>query len=698
MKKYFSLLLIIAAAAIFLFYSPGVTSATEPLKYRPILLNVGYLLSSAHFNPKLIDDDFSEKVFRKYLESLDPERSYFFSRDIDSLKRFSKKIDNEINGDSPIAFFTAAGNIFSTRVNEASEICSKILSKPFDYSVDEIYDGARDKAEFPKSEKEREELLRKKMKFMALERYEDLLSQREKSKPEDSISKKTDAVLEAEARDKVQKIMNRTFDRYKLKLNNNDKFSIFVNTISTSMDAHTSYFPPIDKRAFDEQMSGTFFGIGAQLKEDDGRISIVSLVPGSPAWKSGQINKGDIITKVAQGAEAPVDMAGYTVDDAVKLIRGIKDTEVRLTLKKQDGSTKVVALIRAKIIQDEVYARSAVIKTSNGKYGLIYLPEFYAPFNSSNDRRASKDVANEIVKLKNENVNGIIVDLRYNGGGSLDEVVKMAGLFINEGAIVQVKDNNRKPNILYDKDPSILYDGPLVVMVNEYSASASEIFAAAIQDYNRGIIFGSSATYGKGTVQHQIDVDFNSFPQNNGSELGSLKLTRQKFYRITGASTQQKGVTPDIIVPSMHENEKFREKDSPDALAWDEIAPTPFTSFDFNFDKELFVKKQQARVSENRLLGKISSYTNWLSGRMDKSEPLQLAKYRTERKEVVARSSEIDTLLKSYDSLSVSFIKGEENLFADDSAKRERFDTWIKTLSRDVYINETVKIISGMAK
>jgi carboxyl-terminal processing protease len=382
---------------------------------------------------------------------------------------------------------------------------------------------------------------------------------------------KPNAELEKEAREKVLKIMDRTFDRYRFKFNDDEKFSYYVNAITNMMDPYTEFFPPVDKRYFDEQLSGQFFGIGASLQYEDGNIKVGSLLTGSPAWKSEQIEVGDFITKVAQGNDQPVDLTGYTVEDAVKLIRGKKGTEVKLTLKKTDGTVKTVSLIRDKIVQDETFARSTVIEEGTSKIGYIFLPEFYANFDDPTGSRSALDVAKEVAKLKQQKVDGIVIDLRNNGGGSLYDVVQIAGLFIDQGPIVQVKDRDGRPTVMRDKDGNVLYDGPLAVMVNEFSASASEIFAAAIQDYGRGVIIGSTSTYGKGTVQRSIALDGDNFLSNN-SELGSLKLTLQKFYRINGGSTQLKGVVPDIVIPDKYEYLKFREKDNTNALKWDEIA------------------------------------------------------------------------------------------------------------------------------
>ena len=435
---------------------------------------------------------------------MDPDKNIFLQSDIKELKKYETRIDDELHG-SPIQFFTAANAIYQKRLSEVSGLYKQILANPFSYTVDEtvVIDG--DKLDYPANEAARKEAWSKKMKYMALERYADLLDAREQNKGTEGFVVKTDAELEKEARDKVIKVMTRNFDRLNNKFTEEERFNLLVNTI-TLMDPHTTFFPPVEKRYFDEQMSGRFFGIGASLRDDDGSIKIATLVTGSPAWKSQQVWEMQIM-KVGQGPEEPVDLTGFDVEDAVKLIRGKKGTEVRLTLKKGDGSVKTITMIRDEIVMEETFAQSAIITESDKKIGYIFLPEFYADWERPNGARSAMDVENEILKLKEQNVDGIIMDLRNNGGGSLYDVVQMVGFFIDDGPIVQVKDREGNPNILRDRDKSVLYDGPLAVMVNEFTASASEIFAAAIQDYNRGVIIGSTSTYGKGTVQRNIGLE-----------------------------------------------------------------------------------------------------------------------------------------------------------------------------------------------
>ncbi|MES1217376.1 MAG: carboxy terminal-processing peptidase [Bacteroidota bacterium] len=462
------------------------------------------------------------------------------------------------------------------------------------------------------------------------------------------------------------------------------------------MDPHSEFFPPVDKRYFDEEMSGRFFGIGASLQYDDGNIKVSSILTGSPAWKSGELQAGDLIVKVGEGKEEPVELTGFVVTDAVKLIRGKKGTEVRLTIKKQDGAMKVISLIRDEIVQDETFARSAIVKNATSKIGYIYLPEFYADFDHPNGNRSYVDVAKEVAKLKEEKVDGIVIDLRNNGGGSLYDVVQMAGLFIDEGPIVQVKDRDNRASVLKDKDKSVLYSGPLAVMVNEFSASASEIFAAAIQDYNRGVIIGSTSTYGKGTVQRNIGLDPETGFSLSNSDLGTIKLTLQKFYRINGGSTQLKGVYSDVVLPDNLENLKVREKDDPDALPWDEINKAPYSNWAAGYDIKTIQKLSSERLESNVAFKLIKDNTDWLSRQNDKSYSLQIDKYRKEQKMIRATIRQNEALLKLQNEMNVSALSTETNKWASDKNKMDRFNQWLKNLQKDIYLDQAVKVVDDM--
>ncbi len=695
-KRNLPVVLLILAAGIFVgFRTLGLGSEPTPTKYEKILRNVGIMLEEIHYSPKKLDDKFSQEIFNKYLGDIDAEKNILLKSDIEALRKYDSRIDDEING-AAIQFFPAFVEIYKKRLAEAESIYKEILDKPFDFTKDESINLDYEKVQFPGSEAERKEAWRKRLKFMVLERYSDLLDGQETNKGKEGFVAKTNEQLEKDARARAVKIMERYFDRLKFKMTDDDRFNMLVNTITESMDPHTTFFPPVEKRYFDEQMSGRFFGIGASLRDDDGSIKIGTLLTGSPAWKSGQIQVGDAIQKVGQGEKEPVDLTGYLVEDAVKLIRGSKGTEVRLTVKKVDGSIKIVSLIRDEIVQDETFARSAVVNSPTGKIGYIFLPEFYADFDNPQGNRSYVDVAKEVTKLKEQKVDGIIIDLRNNGGGSLYDVVQMAGLFIEEGPIVQVKDREGKAQILRDKDRSVLYDGPLAVMVNELSASASEIFAAAIQDYKRGVVIGSTTTYGKGTVQRNIGLDKNLGFLQTDSDLGTIKLTLQKFYRINGGSTQLKGVSSDVIIPDVFEYSKIREKDNPDALPWDEIRKADYNPWKADYDVNIVRTHSEDRVKNSAAFNLIRNNAEWLSKQNDRQYSLSLSKYKLEQGQIRLAVKQIDSLNKLSQQLSVETLPQDANKYKDDSAKGERYNNWLKNLKSDIYLGEAVKVVDDM--
>ena len=657
--------LVLCGSLFIAFRSINGADSNEKIAQQQKLLNtVGALLEQQHYSPQKINDDFSKKIFKAYLNQLDGDKSIFTSADVNGVKKFETTIDDEIHG----------------------------ATIQFQPAVSTIYEKA-----------ERKDRWRKKLKYYSLERFIDLQEEREKNKGKDSFKVLPDDSLELAARTSVLKMMDRTFNRIKTTFTEEQRFNSFINVITNTMDPHTDYYPPIEKRAFDERMSNQFYGIGAQLQQDDNGIKIASVVTGGPAWKSGAIVAGDVIIKVAQGANEPVDVSGYGTEDAVKLIRGDKGTEVRITFKKQDGTTKTVSLLREKIEQDEGLARSAVIMKGKDKIGYIALPDFYANFEDKNGFKCSEDVATEVKKLKAENVKGIVIDLRNNGGGSLLEVVKMVGLFIKTGPVVQVKERDGRVDqqTWRDNDESVLYDGPLTVMVNELSASASEIFAAAIQDYKRGIVIGSSSTYGKGTVQRPIPfgrpIDFYS----SRTEFGAVSLTFQKFYRVNGGSTQLKGVVPDIIMPDSYEFLKIREKDNPNSLPWDAIPQTayqPWQGIPTNNLTEI-IKKEQFRISSDANLLLLQDNLKWLSKNNDNPINLKIDQFKQMQKQITNTVNQNNTLLKLKTELSVQTLEADKDKFFNNPDKNKgiRYQEWLKLLKQDLQIDASTTIIQELA-
>jgi len=669
------------------------------LRQRKLLSTIGQLLESEHYSPRNIDDAFSKEVFNAYFKALDPEKNTFLQSDLDSLSNYSTTIDDEIHG-ATIAFQPAVSRIYTQRIVETKAIFNQVMDQPFDFNKDDSVLLNTDKMTYPKDEADRAKRWEMLLKYRTIERYASLLEEREKNKGKEKFIVKNDSTLEAESRAYIKKSYKKRLESFEKTFTKEKQFELFLNAITGLMDPHTDYLAPIEKRSFTEQMSGVIYGIGAQLTQDDFGIRIASIQPGGPAWKSGQIVVNDVIVKIAQGSDEPVDVSGYETTDAVKLIRGNLGTEVRLTFRKPDGTFKVVSLIREKIVLDEGYARSVVIQNGEDKYGYIFLPDFYADFEREDGHRCSEDVAAEIKKLKAENVKGIVIDVRFNGGGSLYEVVQMAGLFIDKGPVVQIRNKEGRSQTLYDETPGILYDGPLVVMANEFSASASEIFAGAIQDYKRGIVVGSSSTYGKGTVQRNVAFGKPLDSLGIQTEYGAVKLTFQKFYRITGSSTQKKGVVPDIILPDEYEYLKYREKDNASALSWDEMERARYMVWPNNAQLAQVVQSTNSQIKNDTALNKFKKNLQWVSNQIETPVYLKLDKYQSFKKQVQEVSKQNEQALKLKTPMKLAPIKVDYNKFYNnpDKSKQDRYQAWIKDLAKDFQLNESSKILAALNK
>ncbi|HMG83997.1 MAG TPA: carboxy terminal-processing peptidase [Ferruginibacter sp.] len=700
-KKFLPVLAILIAAGLFIALQTqgGTADDTPKSKNEKILHEVGLLLVQAHYSPRKLDDGFSKLVLKNFINELDGDKFIFLQTDIDSFNRFSGTIDDEIRGSTPLLSVYYIGDLYRKRLAETAAMYPAILSKPFDFTKDDSITIDPDKLDFAKNQDEKNILWYKRLKYMVLSKYVDLLDERDKNKDKKDFVFKADSTLEREARGSVQKQIGRYFTTLKNHNTENEIFGSFVETITNTMDPHTDYFPPVDARSFNETMSGAFFGIGAQLKEDDGVIKVSSLIVGGPAWKSGELKVDDEIIKIGEGKAEPVDVTGYAVSDAVKLIRGSeKGTEVRLTVKRADGTIKVVPIIRDQIKLDDTFAKSVIINGAH-KIGYIELPEFYLDYEKADGAKCSEDVAKEVQKLEDEKVEGIIIDLRDNGGGSLPEVVKMAGLFIESGPICQVKGRGEKAVQLDDRDPSVLYSGPLTVMVNENSASASEIFAAAIQDYKRGLIIGSTSTYGKGTVQRNVplnpDADNGPFV-NDSDDLGTVKLTFEKFYRISGASTQLKGVTSDVVIPDRLEYDKSREKDNPSALNWDEIARADYKTWPNNYSPDAVATAANKEIKNSTTFKALKLKLDSIAKLNDKVYSLNIDKYKADAVKLKATYKELEDLYKIPKELDVVNNSADTAAVNSNVEKQDKNKKFISSVKSDIYIDETVKVMNDM--
>ncbi len=707
-------LLIIAAIAGFLSFKYSAHGQSSQQKRKLVLETVMKTIQQGHYSPKVLNDTFSSRVYHKLVHEFDYDKLFFTQADINKLKAYEFKIDDEIK-DNSIEFFDTLDAVYIRRINSAEKYYKQILAKPFTFNTDEEIQLNSDKEEYAANDAGLAEKWRVFMKYRVLAKYVDLKTEQDKKKEnKDSVNAKfkTDAELEADAREDIKKLYDRYFARYH-KWKDDERFMLYVNAITETEDPHTAYFPPDEKKDFDVSMSGSFFGIGAKLSPANDKITVSEVIPGSPSWKQGDLKAGDEIIKVAQGDKPPVDVQGYDLNDAIKLIRGAKGTEVRLTVKREDGSVRVIPIVRDVIQIEETFAKSAVIKSKNGPVGYIYLPEFYADFNHTSGRSCATDVAIEVKKLKEAGVTAIILDLRRNGGGSLGDVVDMAGIFLGKGPVVQVKSNHANASVLRSQQwDTAMYSGPLAIMVNEGSASASEILAAALQDYKRAIIVGTM-TYGKGTVQKMVDLDqmidpmtriqmMNDTDGAQGSSLGSLKLTMEKFYRVSGGSTQLKGVKPDITIPDnseVYDDEDLGERKNKSALQWDEIAPANYKPTNSVGNTQQLALISESRVKANPTFKQIQENSEYLKKKKeDNRVSLNEAKYRKEQEEANANSKKLEDLLKMNIVLDVTNTPADQQRIDADTATAAKNKDWLKNLSKDIYVSETVNILNDLPK
>ncbi|MEN7550175.1 carboxy terminal-processing peptidase [Rapidithrix thailandica] len=656
------------------------------------------LLNRAHYQPQEIDDNLSEKAFKLYLKQLDINKRFFIKSDIDVLLAYQNKIDDDImKGGNEL--YTKAMDVLTQRIDEAQTYYQEILDQPFDYSKKEGLELDPDKREYVESTNALKEEWRKFLKYEALVRYHNKIEAQEATKEgeksEEKPKTKSPEELEVEVRSELLRAYNNRFD-YLKKLDEEDRYSEYLNAILSVYGPHTEYFPPQRKETFDMQMSGRLEGIGAQLSMQDGNIKVVHIVPGSASWRQKQLKAEDLILKVGQGEEEAVSVVGMSLKNAVKLIRGPKGTEVRLTVKKPDGRIMVIPIIRDVVIFEESYAKSAIIENnkSGKKYGYIYLPEFYADFNGTGGRSSSEDVKKELIKLKEKGVESVILDLRNNGGGSLQDVVKMSGYFIEEGPVVQVQDRRGEPTILSDTDPSVTWDGPLVVMINEASASASEILAAAMQDYNRALVVGSNS-FGKGTVQRFLELDHYVNPNySQYKPLGSLKLTIQKFYRINGGATQEQGVSPDIQFPDSYMYLKIGEKELDYAMPWDEIASASYEKWELPASlKAKLADRSKQRVEGNHIFNLIEQNAKRLQKQRENTfQSLSYADFKKEQDNLKEEAEKFKNLSENSETLKFTSLQtiGMETRL--DSIRSASEADWLDQLEKDIYVQEVTSI------
>lgn len=653
-------------------------------------------LQGAHYDPAVINDEFSEKAFKLYLKNLDANKRLLSKSDMKQLDKFEKEIDDEIKNGT-YNLFNASLKLVNKQTTLTEQFFEDILAQPFDFNINEEVDFDEE-IPYAKNDKELKDRWRKYLKYSVLTKlYTDQLAQEKAEEKSDTVfTPKPFDTLEYNARKSVLKTHRDYYSRLK-RLERKDRLSMYINSITGVYDPHTNYFPPADKENFDIQMSGQLEGIGAQLQEKDGYIKITNIIPGGPSSLQGDLQANDLILKVKQEGGEAVNIVDWRIDDAVKIIRGKKGTKVRLTVRKPDGAEQDITITRDVVILEETYAKSLLLNDKdNVKTGYIYLPSFYADFRNPRGRFSWKDVKAEVEKLKTAGVKGIILDLRSNGGGSLDDVVKMGGLFIDEGPIVQVKEKGRKPQVLADRYAGAEWDGALVIMINEFSASASEIMAAAMQDYGRAVIVGSSSSHGKGTVQRFLNLN-QTIRNKNIPDLGSIKLTIQKFYRINGDATQLKGVSSDILLPDNYMYIKTGEKEQDYPMAWDQIESASYDSKSYQVKKSVF-ETSNARVQSNETFKLIEENARrWEKQRESRKYPLSIAKYALQEEKQKAEGEKFEILNKlEISGFEVSNIPSDLEKIKTEESRMKINKDWIKSINKDPYVYESLQIIEDL--
>ncbi len=672
-------------------------SSDQPNKDRLLVDLVSYVLDKLHYDPKIINDDFSIKVFDEFIEAVDSQKRFLYESDIEIFSEYRLLIDDQINS-SDITFFNLVYETLLNRISEVEGFYEDLLDKPFNFNIDEEINLDYENLNYAVNLDDLKNIWRKRLKLSALDGYASKKEINEsKSDPENNQTK-TDQEIEQESRISIKENL-KDFFQFNSELERTDWFSIYLNSIVTQFDPHTTYLAPEAKEVFDQNISGKFQGIGARLSKTKQQVEIVEIIIGGPVWRDNLLNVGDVIISVAQSEdEEPTEISLMKLSDATDLIKGEKGTKVYLTVKRVDGGVEQVTVTRDIVELEETYAKSSIINDDLSKYGLINLPRFYVDFDDYGERNAASDLKREIVNLKSKGINGLILDLRNNGGGSLKTVVDITGFFIEKGPVVQVKSIGGRKEILRDNDPSILWDGPLIVLVNEFSASASEILAAALQDYNRAIILGSKQTYGKGTVQNIVDLN-NVVSGNTYGDLGSLKITTDKFYRVNGGSTQLEGVKSDIVFPNRYSYVDIGEKDLENPLSWDKIDPARYSNSNKIFNYSQVIIDSKNRINNNEFFSIIDEHASWIKSQQDdKTISLDYTTYKGDLKSSKSQNEklkQIEEFESPYYFQWNNTNDKEDNSYNDDiKEKRER---WIESLKKDIYVNEAMNLLKDLS-
>lgn len=661
---------------------------------------VGHDLETLHFSHKKIDENLSKAVLGLFLKQLDFQKRFLLKEDVEKLRSYADQTDNEIFS-SKLKLADAGWSILASRVQFVQQMVREILSHPFDFTARDSIETDSDKLDYCKTEEELKERWVKTLKYQVLNQYLTLVE--EGSSPKDAPDKpddKTSALkdLQAAAREKVAKAYESSFSRM-LQEKEREHYDRYFSALARAFDPHSDYMPPMNKEDFDITMRGSLEGIGASLREEDSYIKVVTVTPGGPAYRQGQLHPEDIILRVAEKDKEPVDLTDMKVAEAVRFIRGKKGTEVKLTVRKPDSTIVSITIVRDVVQLEDTFVKGFALKDekSGRTFGYLSIPSFYRDFERTRDggagRNATDDVKAELKKLLAENISGLVLDIRNDGGGALTDAVNIAGLFIETGPVVQVKGNEGKITVLSDDDPDIVYKGPLIVLVNKLSASASEILAGALQDYRRALIIGGEHTHGKGTVQTMIDLN-EGIPFDNMDKyrtLGTLRLTIQKFYRISGESTQFRGVLPDIQLPDLLNHLKVGEEYLDFSLPWDTVSPASYATWKkCRPDLAVIRAKSAKRVAANTDFKEIETENKKAVERQGKTvQPLNIEEMRKEREQAKQLK---ETNGKYSHGLTTSDKKPSQSPLTET----ERKELWIKEVSGDAYVHESIEVLDDM--
>ena len=682
----FNFLHIVAIVAIILFgFSFSEEKFSDPNKEKLLIEVVKYVVEKGHYSKLDINDDISEKIYNTYLEQLDAQKRFFLQSDIRQFEKYKFKLDDQLK-DQDLTFFNLVYETSRKRINEVKNYYEEIMNNSFDFSSNEDINLDFENKSYARNNNEIKNRWRKQLKYSTL----DIIS----LKLGDSI-KVIDNKTRNESMTLIKKNTDDFFD-YVEEMDRDDWFANYINAFLNQLDPHTMYFNPEDKDRFDTNISGKFDGIGARLQKTEGTVKIVDIIVGGPIWKDKLLDVGDIILKVAQENQDPVNIIGMKLDDAIKLIKGPADSFVTLTVKKISGEIKDVLIKRGVVELEELYAKSTLINKGDKNYGYISLPKFYIDFSDRKSRNSANDVKNEIIKLKNNGISGLILDLRNNGGGALQTVVDMTGLFIERGPIVQVKSTGNRKQILYDKDPQVVWDGPLVILMNKMSASASEILAGALQDYNRAVIIGNEKSFGKGTVQNVIDL--NRFISNSSYDLGALKITTDKFYRINGESVQLEGVKSDIVIPDSYKYIFNGEKDEKNPLQWDKITPANFDKWAKRDYLNKISSENQSRIDNDDYYSLINDRAQWLKDQQsNKTISLNFNSYNNFLTKQREKNKRFESLNKYENTLNFRLLKTEKQYIMSNKELLSSRNRWHRNLTKDLYLEEGVKALEMLS-